>query len=276
MRRLLLPIAMLGTFLAHAGGEPLPLGARFVGMGWTGLSAVDLWSIRLNPAGIAGLEVPAVGLSYQRHFLSEDLAHQGIAVALPLGNGTLGIGVDRFGYSLYNETRSSLTYAMRFGDGLRAAVQMDHLGVRLGGNYGSTGVLVAEFGVQAAITEELWIGAHIYNPTRTSLMKKEDGAVPIDEEIPTLIRAGFQYTFGTKLIMNLEAEKDIDRQESVRFGIEYNPTKVLYLRTGISTEPTQSHFGVGFRLERIDIDMAVAVRSQLGTTPIINLNYRFR
>ena len=84
------------------------------------------------------------------------------------------------------------------------------------------------------------------------------------------------YTFSSKLLMTLEAEKDLDQDERFRVGLEYNPNKVLYLRTGISTKPTGSHFGVGLRLEKVDIDMALAVRSQLGPTPMLNLNYRFQ
>lgn len=274
--RTLYTAALLTTSLSlSAGGEQVTLGARFAGMGGAGLTLTDLWSIRMNPAGIAGLESAAAGLFYQQHFLSEELASQALGVAIPLGSGVLGIGADRFGYSLYNETRASLTYAMPFGDGLRAGVQMDYLGVRLGENYGSTGSVVAQLGMQARITDDLWIGAHLYNPTRARLGTSTEGGVPVDERVPTLLRAGFTYTFSTKLLMSLEAEKDIDQRERVRVGMEYNPVKVLYLRTGISTAPTGSHFGVGFRLERIDIDMAVAVRSQLGPTPMLNLNYRF-
>ena len=152
------------SLLVRAGGDPLPVGARFAGMGGSGLTLTDLWSIRLNPAGLAGLEVPTAGLFYQQHWLSEELAHQGLSVAVPLGNGVLGIGADRFGYRLYNETKASLAYAMPFGDGLRAAVQLDYIGVGLGENYGRAGTLVAEVGMQARITDELWIGAHLYNP----------------------------------------------------------------------------------------------------------------
>lgn len=276
MRSSLLCLALVAATLAHAGGDPLPIGARFGGMGGSGLTLVDPWSIRLNPAGLAGLQRITAGLSYQRHYLSEDLSHQGLVVAIPLGPGVLGAGIDRFGYSLYSETRTSLAYAMPFGEGLRAAVQFDHIGVRLGENYGSSGSVVAELGVQARITDALWIGAHLYNPTRSALLKDTDRAVPIEEYIPTLLRAGFGYTFSTKLLMTLEAEKDIDQAERFRVGIEYNPNKVLYLRTGVSTGPTQSHFGAGFRLEQFDIDLAVAVRSQLGATPMLSLNYRFK
>jgi len=276
MRSLLTALLFVLSLPLLAGGEQYVLGARFAGMGGSGLTLTDLWSIRMNPAGIAGLEKPMAGLFYQQHFLSEELASQALAVAIPLGNGVLGIGADRFGYNLYNETRGSITYAMPFGEGLRAGIQMDYLGVRLGENYGSTGSLVAELGVQARITEGLWIGAHLYNPTRAKLGTSVEGGVPVDERIPTLLRAGFAYTFSPKLLMTLEAEKDIDRPERVRVGVEYNPNKVLYLRTGISTAPTGSHFGVGFHLERFDIDMAVAVRSQLGPTPMLNLNYRFQ
>ncbi len=253
-----------------AGGENLPMGARFAGMGYTGLTAVDLWGIRLNPAGIAGIEVPTAGLFYQSHFLSQELSDQGIAVAIPLGNGTIGIGADRFGYALYNETRASLAYAMRFGDGLRASVQMSHLGVRLGENYGSASTIVAELGVQARLTESIWMGAHIYNPNRSVL------GGPYDERVPTFLRAGITYLFSDQLMANAEVEKDMDRDERYRFGIEYRPNQTLFLRTGLSTGPVQAHFGVGVKLAHFDIDLAMAVRSQLGPTPMVGLNYRFR
>jgi hypothetical protein len=38
----------------------------------------------------------------------------------------------------------------------------------------------------------------------------------------------------------------------------------------------QAHFGAGVRLKQLDIDLAMAVRSQLGPTPMIGLNYRFK
>jgi len=275
MRRPLVLSALCLSLLARAGGDPLPLGARFAGMGGSGLTLADVWAVRLNPAGLAGLERPVAGLSYQQHWLSEELAHQGLAAALPAGQGAFGIGVDRFGYSLYNETRVSLGYAMRFGEGLRAAVQFDHVGVGLGENYGRRGTVVAEAGVQARITDALWIGAHLYNPTRSGLGTTGDEGVVVDERLPTLLRAGFAYTFSERLLMTVEAEKDIDHDERFRVGVEYQPAKVLYLRAGVSSGPVGSHFGAGLHLERIDIDLAMVVRSYLGPTPMLTLNYRF-
>lgn len=276
MRRTLLAPLLFASLHAVAGGDPLPVGARFAGMGGTGLTLIDLWSVRLNPAGLAGLDKPVAGIFYQRHYLSEDLSHQGLAVALPVGKGTFGLAGDRFGYELYNETRASLAYAMRFSDGLRAAVQLDYLGVQLGGNYGSTSAFTAELGVQAKLTDELWLGAHLYNPNRAKLDATTESNITLDERVPTLLRAGLGWIVSTKLTLTGEVEKDIDRDERFRFGVEYNPNKVLYLRTGVSTASVQGHFGVGFKLKQLDIDLAVAVRSQLGATPMLNLNYRFK
>lgn len=270
MRPICAILLLLTSPLLRAGGEDLPMGARFAGMGYSGLALSDLWSIRLNPAGLAALEVPTAGIFHQQHFLSPDLSHQGLAVAIPLGKGTLGIGGDRFGYSLYNQIKGSLGYAMRFGENIRAAVQFDYLGIQLGENYGSTGAFTAEIGMQAKLMDELWIGAHAYNLTKAKL------GGPYDEEIPTILRAGLVYTFSTKLLMTADVEKDIDRAEQFRFGVEYHPNAVLFLRTGISTGPVQGHFGAGFRFKQLDIDLALSVRSQLGATPMIGLNYRFK
>ncbi len=275
MRPTLFAVALALVFAfpsptAQAGGEHEPTGARFAGMGNSGLTVSDLWSMRMNPAGLAGLDKAMVGAFYQSHYLTKELSQQGLAAAIPLGKGTLGITGDRFGYSLYNESKVSAASAMRFGEGLRIGVQFDYLSVRLGENYGSANVLTGELGIQAKLTEGLWLGAHVYNPFRAKL------GGPYDDRVPTLVRAGFGYTFSPKLLMTLEAEKDIDRKERFRFGAEYHPNKVLYLRTGISTGAVQGHFGAGVVLDRLRIDLAVSVRSQLGATPIIGINYAFK
>lgn len=270
MRPTLIALALIALSPAYAGGEHEPAGARFAGMAYSGLTLSDVWSMRMNPAGLAGLDKPMAGVFYQSHYLSNDLAQQGLAVAIPLGKGTVGVTGDRFGYSLYNESKVSAAYAMRFGEGLRVGVQFDYLSVRLGENYGNANVLTGEVGLQAKLTDALWVGAHVYNPFRAKL------GGPYDERVPTFVRAGFGYTFSPKLLMTIEAEKDIDRKERFRFGAEYHPNKVLYLRTGISTGAVQGHFGAGVVLNKLQINLAVSVRSQLGATPIIGINYAFK
>lgn len=254
----------------HAGGDRWPVGARFAGMGYASLTLVDLWSVRANQAGLAGLEKPVAGAYYQQHWMSGDLTMQGLAFALPVGKGCFAVNGSAFGNStLYSEQQFGLAYAMRLSEKVRVGVQLDHLGIRFGENYGNTSTITAEAGLQAQLNEHLWIGAHLYNPNRAKL------GGPYDEQVPTVFGAGLGYRFNEQVLLCAQAEKDIDRAEQYRVGIEYRPAKALFVRTGISTGPTQAHFGAGLRLKQVDVDLAVAARSQLGITPMVNLNYRF-
>ena len=189
MRSRLLPALLLfcpiGVF-AQADG--LPIGARPAGMGNAAVTLVDLWSVHHNQAGLAGLKSTTVGAFYQRHLLSEELSHQGLAVAIKLGKGTLALNGNLFGFNLYRETKAGLAYAMNFGEGLRAAIQLDYLNIRLGEGYGSKSAVAAEIGVQARLVEKLWIGAHVYNPNRAKI------GGPYDERVPTVFRACLLYT----------------------------------------------------------------------------------
>jgi hypothetical protein len=271
MRAALLPFVLV--FLpaaAFAGGEHLPTSARFAGMGNAGITLADLWCVGSNQAGLAGLEKPVAGAYYQQHWLAPDLAMQGLAFALPHGKSTFAISANSFGNTLYAQRSFGLAYAMRLDDGLRVGVQLDYLNLRLGEGYGSVGTMTAELGVQARLTEKLWIGAHLYNPNRAKL------GGPYDEKTPTVISAGLAYSFNKQVTLAAEVGKDIDRQEEYHAGIEYRPTDILFLRTGISSGPTKAHFGVGFRVKQLELDMAAVLRSQLGLTPMVNLNYRFQ
>lgn len=267
-KSLMLTLALV-PITVFAGGEHLPVGARFAGMGGAGITLIDLWNVGGNQAGLAGLEHPEAGAYYQQHWLSPDLAMQGLAFALPIHKGCFAISANSFGNALYAQRNFALAYAMSLSEGLRVGVQMDYLDLRFGDEYGSTHALTAELGVQAKLSEQLWIGIHIYNPGRTTL------GGPYDERIPTELRAGLSYAFNEQVLLAGEVCKDIDRPEQYHAGIEYRPIPLLFLRTGVSTGPSKAHFGAGIRLKNMELDLAVVMRSQLGLTPMVNLNYRF-
>jgi hypothetical protein len=112
---------------AMAGGEHLPVGARFAGMGYASTTLADLWSVRANQAGLAGLEHPVAGVYFQQHWLSEELAMQGLGFAMPVGKGCFAISGNSFGGSLYAEQQFGLAYAMRLSETFRVGVQVDYL-----------------------------------------------------------------------------------------------------------------------------------------------------
>lgn len=269
-RTTFLTVAALLPAVLLAGGEQIPTSARFAGMGHAGITLVDLWGVNGNQAGLAGLERPVAGAYYQQHWLMPDMAMQGLAAAVPVGKGVFAASANSFGNNLYAQRTFGLAYAMQLAEGLRAGIQLDYFNIRLGEDYGSTGAFSAELGVQARITEKLWIGAHLYNPNRAKL------GGPYEERMPTVLSAGLGYTFNEHVVLTGEVTKDIDRPEQYHAGIEYRPIHALFLRTGVSSGPAKAHFGVGLVMGQLDLDLAAVIRTQLGLTPMVNLNYRFK
>lgn len=254
---------------AWAQTGPLPTSARFAGMGQVNVVGSDLWSVGGNQAGLAGLKAAVAGMGYQQHWLAPDLAAQALAVALPVGKGCFAASAHSFGNALWSQRGFGLAYAMPLSEAWRAGVQLDYMGLRLGEGYGSTGIVTAEVGVQARLTEQLWAGAHLRNPTRTEV------GGPYQEEVPTVLSAGLGYAFNDRIHLSGQVEKDMDRPEAWHLGLEYRPMEVLYLRTGVSSGPVKTHFGAGLRVKRLELDLAAVLRAQLGLTPMVNLNWRF-
>jgi hypothetical protein len=187
-----------------------------------------------------------------------------------VGKGCFAVNGSSFGRAdLFNEQQFGLAYAMKLSDNFRVGIQLDYLNMRFGENYGSTNAVTAEAGLQAKLSDHLWIGAHLYNPTQAKI------GGPYEEKTPTVFGAGLGYTFSERVVLCAQVDKDIDLPERYHVGIEYRPANVLYVRAGVSSRPVQGHGGVGVRIKGLEIDLAVAARSQLGITPMFNLNYRF-
>ena len=253
---------------ANATDFNSPLGARSSALGGASLGLADVWSTANNQAALGFVESLSAGIYYENRFLLKETSLKGGAFVLPVKAGAFGLNVSSFGYSLYNENQIGLSYGQRLGEKIGVGVQLNYLSTRLGGEYGQRNAIAGAVGVLAKVNKELSIGAHVFNPTKTKLASYND------ERIPTIMKLGLNYTFSEKVFLALETEKDMDFSPVVKAGLEYHVVEVLYLRGGISTNPTKSSFGFGLQLSSFKLDVASSFHQTLGLTPHISLIYR--
>jgi hypothetical protein len=262
-------LTVLFSYSLIAGNEDYPIGARSAGMGNATVSATDMWSSHHNQAGLGFVRDISAGVSYENRFLIKEISVRGGTVALPIKAGTFGLCITNFGYSQYSENKYSLSFAKAFGDKLSAGIAMDYLSTKIAEGYGTRGTLAAEAGIIAKPIKALTIGAHVYNPTRAKISEYDN------ERLPTIIRLGADYLFSDKVRIAVEAQKDMKYKAEFKAGLEYLPVKELYLRIGVSTNPTLSSFGFGINLKNFKIDVAANYHQTLGISPQLSLSYTF-
>ena len=243
------------------------IGARSAGMGNSSVTLSDVWSTGNNQAGLAYLKSISAGVCYDDRFLLLGLGLKGAAIAIPTKAGVFGISTIAFGNKLYSENKYGLAFSKTFGPAVSAGVQLDYLNTKIAEGYGSVGAPVMEMGVQVKLTKQLTLGSHLFNPTRAKLADYNN------ERIPTFMRFGFAYIFSEKVFIDAEIQKDILFKPLFKFGLEYNPKKEFYLRTGFSTDPAKSTFGFGVLIKKIKFDLASSFDSVLGFTPNAGLIY---
>ncbi|NNK80452.1 MAG: hypothetical protein HKO93_03055 [Flavobacteriales bacterium] len=159
---------------------------------------------------------------------------------------------------------------MKLGEKLDLGVQLNYHSTRILRNeYGSRSSLTAELGLMSHLTDEFTLAFHLFNPSQTQLSAFED------EKIPTIMALGGSYDFSDKVTLVSEAMKDIDTQTIIRVGVEYKVVSTVYVRGGVSTEPTLSSFGAGVDLGDLDIDIAASYHNTLGYSSQISISYRF-
>jgi len=261
-----------------AGGENYPLGARSAAMGNASVTLSDVWSVHHNQAGLSGIKQPVAGIHYENRFGMKELSLKAAVFAFPLpgeGGNVLGLSMVSFGYSSYNDTKFGLSFGKILGDKYAIGLQLDYLQTSIAGDYGRKGVLAAEVGLQAEILDDLSIGVHIFNPTRTKILEYEIQEKTEIERIPTIMRFGIKYAFSDKVFVTLETEKDVYFKPIFKGGIEYHPIDLLYLRGGLSSDPVYNSFGFGLDLNNFKLDFSASKHQVLGYTTQISFLYNF-
>ncbi|PKP08945.1 MAG: hypothetical protein CVU09_13445 [Bacteroidetes bacterium HGW-Bacteroidetes-4] len=241
----------------------------FAGMGNASVMLYDFWSVFSNQAGLANLENPTLGFDYSNHFwLSETGTHSG-AFVLPTRSGNFSLAFKRYGYVLYSENNLGLAYARKLGEVISASLQFDYLFFHQSENYGNRGAFLFETGIIAQINPDFSVGLHLYNPTRVKL------ADYADERVPTVMRFGLAYSFSPWVLFSIETEKSVEQKARFKCGLQYEPIKFLYLRTGLMTQPNSFTAGMGYRIKNFTTDLAFVSHENLPLSSQIALTYKF-
>lgn len=231
----------------------------------TSIVMTDIWSVYHNQAGLGYLDDISVGVFHQSGFIKEQNT-QGVGFAFPTKTGTIAASYSYFGFSQYNEMQAGLAFGRSFTRYFAAGLQINYFSTRIADNYGSTNTVNFEVGILSQPIENLFIGAHVYNPSRSKIG---------DETIPTIFKLGAGYLFSDKVFFGLETEKDLKHDAIFKAGLNYQLINYVSLQAGVSTNPTKYSFGVGFHYININAHVGFLRHQTLGFKPSFTISYGF-
>jgi len=268
MKHFYLCASILLSFANSSYSQEINLGPRATALGNTGVALQEVWSLQSNQAGLTALLKPIASVSYKDDFINPQLVTQSAVIALPLKKSAIGVSLQNYGFSAYNEQKFGFTYARKFGNTLSAALNFNFHQLKID-QYGSIKAVSADVGFQYVVNNKLLIGSHVSNPYNSSYNKELKAEIPVNMEL------GASYTFSDKVLLNAGIIKYTQQSIDVRCGLEYWIVECLALRGGIAFNPIKEFVGIGYNLHNLMIDMAATADPHLGYSPQLALSYEF-
>ncbi len=258
---------------AYAQGDPPGrAGARAGALGnaYIGVRG-DFWGLFYNPASIAGTPFTTISAYGEQRFLLSELTSGSAGIVWPfLPEQSIGVAVSTFGFDAFRRSVASASYGIEVIERLSLGASVSYMNIDLG-ELGSTNAVLANVGINTALTDQLSLGFTAYNITRTQL----ENTFGIQEDLPVVYAAGLAYQPDEKVLLVVDLVKDVDQLVSFRGGIEYRLASILNVRAGVGNEPIIWSGGIGLNLNQLQLDFAAQYHEQLGYTPQVSLSFAF-
>jgi hypothetical protein len=245
----------------HAQLSLEPVGARAAGMGNIITLQTDVWAAVNNPAGLGMLTGASVGVSHEQRFTMPEMGVSTLAGTFPLlGNGA-GVSLSNLGFTDYGENRFGIAIGRKLSKRLAAGISVDGHLMRFPEDYKDLFAVNGNAGVWATPAKNLTLGLYVFNLTFSKWNDREK------TKLPVVFSLGAGYSLAVPVQLFAEISKNIYEVARVKIGTEFLVGKVLYLRTGIITQPFEIHFGVGYVHKKFLFDAALSRHPTLGYTP---------
>ncbi len=188
----------------------------------------------------------------------KQLANKNAAYSEPFDFATIAFGIKHYGFKLYTESEINFAIARKlfrhylFGFSIALSrVDID--------KYGTATRLFCKFGFLYHFTHSFSFGFSAENLRGASYSENY-------RSIPTILRTGISYKPIKNASLNFEIYKDLDRELSLRGGIEYAFLNHFFLRFGVRNKPDTYTAGIGIKYSFLQLDYAVFTHPYLGLT----------
>ncbi len=236
-----------------------PLAARYTGVGAYSRNFVDPLSVSSNPAALANIKSLCVGVYGEKRFLLQELNLYTVAFCIPALRGGVALSAKRFGHNNYNETELGIGYGKALGK-VDIGIQFNYHALQIAG-YGKDALFNFEIGAILQITEQVFAGLHVFNPTGSKFGNNHL------EKLSSAFTAGIGYEASEKVFVSAEIIKEEDKPVTINTGLQYVFSKRFFVRLGIYTEATHLYFGTGLKWDTFRVDITANYHPQLGLTP---------
>ena len=253
---------MMGKAVYSQNPYRLSAGARQAGMAYGTVSTTGFWNSFHNQASLAYINNLSFGLNQDNRFGLAELSNKTFGFILPSGHGSLGVVYSYYGYSEYNRQTAGLAYGLKLGRMLSAGVQADLFSTRTAGDYRNTNELTFEVGVLFKPIKQLSIGLHTFNPLPNTIR---------NHDMPTVVTLGAGYLFSDVFLTSIDLEASSSGHNNIRFGMEYQAYKNLYVRGGLMSNPAGLSFGIGYSGNVFQGNIGFITHENLGLTPSLSI-----
>ncbi|GMQ24241.1 hypothetical protein Aoki45_09230 [Algoriphagus sp. oki45] len=269
MRQLIL-LCFLGLFTHFAFCQTDPLtqsyGSRSQGMGQLRLFTRDAWTFFNNVGNLDRLEESELVAGYDSRFGLKELSTYSLAGGIKSKVGTFGLGVSSFGDQFFNQQILGIGFSNTLGI-VSLGVKLDWFQTQIEG-FGSSHSFLISLGGVAELGPKTFLGAYFSNLNQAKYSKNSE------QLLPTLIQMGISYLASTNLSLSAEIEKEVETNPIFRAGLEYKLQEWIYLRTGVSSNPSRISFGLGLRKDRFGFDYAFGENTALGVSHHLSLGFK--
>lgn len=259
------------TLVKSVGAQNIkhPVSINYSGLQAYSKNFSDILSAAANEASVAEIKTGGFAVYGERRFMMEELNNYAAVVALPTTSGVFGCESDYFGSHSLHESSLGLLYARKVTNHFNVGVKFNYYTVTVAG-YGSGSSINLDAGAVLQLTDNLFAGAHAYNPGGSKLGKSGQ------EKLASRYTAGLGYEVSEQFFISTEIVKQENEAIDINAGFQYNLQKNVFIRTGISTLNDNSYAAVGLQLSFVRIDLNAAYHPQLGFTPGLLLLFNLK
>ncbi|MGC8802925.1 MAG: hypothetical protein ACP5PS_04015 [Bacteroidales bacterium] len=265
-------IGILIDFLVCRSYNNLSLSIASDASGGYAATAIGMWQVPGNQAGITHMQWPTLSVYYRQRFMLSELADKSIAFVYPARPAHLSLIWQNFGNTHYHENIVSIGTARKFGENFSVGLRFNRYQTYMNQHFNQRAMYNLDAGIISQLSKNFTLGGYIHSLIPE---KVKPGQYSL---LPTLMGLGGSYDIHPKVKLMSEFQLSTTSDYSWIGAMQMQPSDKMYLYTGLQIANNNTYsfsFGFLYNVSNYELGLALVQHYLLGITPSFQISYRF-